>query len=127
MFSCARLVAEAVENHKYQMGDELEKPLTSQCIVTDGIRLSFIFYQLNTLCFHDDKGVKNMAWISPGVFMYRKAIFDDIEKREKTQKERKRFLLEKKDPTLHEIVLEEFNDACFETFVRMIINGCQAS
>ncbi|KAJ7333127.1 39S ribosomal protein L37, mitochondrial [Desmophyllum pertusum] len=66
MFSCARLVAEAVENHKYQMGDELEKPLTAQCIVTDGIRFSFIFYQLNTLCFHDDKGVKNMAWISPG-------------------------------------------------------------
>ncbi|KAL9965505.1 hypothetical protein ACROYT_G029311 [Oculina patagonica] len=124
MFSCARLVAEAVEKHNYQLGDELEKPLTTQCILTDGIRLSFITYQLNTLRFSDDDGVKNMAWISPGVFMYKRAIIDDIEKREKSAKERKRFRLEKKDPAKHEIVLEEFNDDCFETFARMIVNGC---
>ena len=124
MFTCARLVAEAVEKYNYQLGDVLEKPLTSQCILTDGIRLSFISYQLNTLHFSDDGGVKNMAWISPGVFMYKRAVIDDIEKREKSAKERKRFRLERKDPTKHEIVLEEFNDDCFETFVRMIVNGC---
>ena len=127
MFSCARLVAEAVENHNYQLGDELEKPLTMQCILTDGITLTFIGYQLNTLRFGDDEGVKNMAWISPGVFMYKKIEFDDIVKREKKPKEKKRFLREIKDPTKHEIVLEDFNEDCFETFVKMILNGCQGS
>lgn len=126
MFSCARLVAEAIQKHNYQMGDELEKPLTTQCILTDGIRLTFISYQLNTLSFSDDEGMKNMAWISPGVFMYKRIVFDDIEKREKSAKERKRFRRVKKDPTKHEIVLEEFNDDCFETFFKMIVNGCQA-
>ena len=129
MFVCARLVAEAVQNHKYQLGDDLEKPLTTQCIITDGIRLSFINYQLNTLCFNGDEGIKNMAWISPGVFMYKKAMFDDLEKpvSEKTVKERKRFRrpVTIKDPTKHEIVLEEFNGECFETFVKMIVNGCK--
>jgi len=127
MFSCARLVADAVQKHNYQMGDELEKPLATQCILTDGIRLTFIHYQLNTLSFSDDGGIKNMAWISPGVFMYKRIVFDDIEKREKTAKERKRFRRAKKDPAKHEIVLEDFNDECFETFVKMIVNGCHAS
>jgi len=127
MFSCARLVADAVQKHNYQMGDELEKPLATQCILTDGIRLTFIHYQLNTLSFSDDGGIKNMAWISPGVFMYKRIVFDDIEKREKTAKERKRFRRAKKDPAKHEIVLEDFNDECFETFVKMIANGCHAS
>jgi len=126
MFSCARLVAEAVQKHNYQMGDELGKPLTTQCILTDGIRLTFIHYQLNTLSFSGDGGIKNMAWVSPGVFMYKRIVFDDIEKREKTAKERKRFRRAKKDPAKHEIVLEGFNDECFETFVKMIVNGCQA-
>ena len=130
MFVCARLVAEAVQSYKYQLGDDLEKPLSSQCIITDGIRLSFINYQLNTLSFSGDEGIKNMAWISPGVFMYKKAMFEDLEKpvAEKTVKERKRFRrpVTLKDPAKHEIVLEEFNPDCFETFVKMIVNGYKA-
>lgn len=79
---------------------------------------------MNILSFSDDEGMKNMVWISLGVFMYKRIVFDDIEKREKFVKERKRFRRVKKDLIKYEIVLEEFNDDCFETFFKMIVNGC---
>ena len=93
----------------------MEKPLTAQCIATDGIRLSFLCFQLNTLDLKNDNGIKNMVWISPGVFMYDKAVLNEIPG------------ARKKDPATYEIEVQGFNDACFETFVRMILNGSQAS
>lgn len=46
-------------------GTELKKPLVTQCIVTNGHRIAFMVYQLNTLHMLDDKGVWNRCWHSP--------------------------------------------------------------
>lgn len=84
---------------------------------------------MNILSFYGDEGIKNMVWISLGVFMYKKVMFEDLEKLvvEKIVKERKRFwcLVIFKDLVKYEIVLEEFNFDCFEIFVKMIVNGCK--
>ena len=110
MFTFGRLAAEALNNGA-SLGDTLEKPLTAQCIASDGIRLSFLSYQLNTLDFVSDSGMKNMVWISPGLFMYNKAVIHETPG------------TRKKDPPTSEIELQGFNEDCFEIFVRMILNG----
>ncbi|XP_068732869.1 large ribosomal subunit protein mL37-like [Montipora capricornis] len=114
MFSFGRLAAEAL-NQGASLGGNLEKPLTTQCIATDGIRLSFLCYQLNTLDLENDDGIKNMVWITPGVFMYVKPLINEIPG------------TKKKDPPTYDVELQGFDDNCFETFVKMIINGCQES
>ena len=114
MFSFGRLAAEAL-NQGASLGGNLEKPLTTQCIATDGIRLSFLCYQLNTLDLENDDGIKNMVWITPGVFMYVKPLINEIPG------------TKKKDPSTYDVELQGFDDNCFETFVKMIINGCQES
>ena len=110
MFTFGRLAAEAL-NRGASLGDHLERPLTAQCITSDGIRLSFLSYQLNTLDFENDSGIKNMVWVSPGVFMYDKAVLNEIPG------------AKKKDPTTYEIEVQGFNEACFEMFMRMVLNG----
>ena len=114
MFTFGRLAAEAL-NQGAMLGDKLEKPLTAQCIASNGIKLSFLRYQLNTLDLESSDGIKNMAWITPGVFMYVKPVLHEIPG------------ARKKDPTTYKVELQGFNDTCFETFVRMILNGAQDS
>lgn len=114
MFTFGRLAAEAL-NQGASLGDNLEKPLTAQCIAMDGIRLSFLSYQLNTLDLENNDGIKNMAWISPGVFMYVKPVLNEIPG------------ARKKDPPTYEAELQGFDNNCLEKFVRMILNGCQDS
>ena len=110
MFTFGRLAAEALNNGA-SLGDTLEMPLMAQCIASDGIRLSFLSYQLNTLDFVSDSGIKNMVWISPGLFMYNKAVINETPG------------TRKKDPPTYETELHGFNEECFEIFVRMILNG----
>ena len=45
-------------------GKELRSPIPFQCISFDGEIFTFVCYQLNTLNFKDDSGIKNFAWIS---------------------------------------------------------------
>ena len=46
-------------------GTDLEKPLVSQCIVTNGYQIAFLVYQLNTMNLLNDKGLWNRVWYSP--------------------------------------------------------------
>lgn len=65
LFTFSRLLAQAVTKHgKGIIGQVLPEPECGQCIVTDGNRFSFIWYQLNTLDMEDLKsGVKNLVHI----------------------------------------------------------------
>ena len=69
LFTFSRLLAQAVSKHGEGIkGNVLPEPECAQCIVTDGNRFSFIWYQLNTLDMREsESGVKNMVCIErPG-------------------------------------------------------------
>lgn len=51
-------------------GTDLEKPLVSQCIVTNGYQIAFLVYQLNTMNLLNDKGLWNRVWYSPLLNLY---------------------------------------------------------
>ena len=68
VFTFGRLLAQAVNKHGDEIrGCVLPEPECAQCIVTDGNRFSFIWFQLNTLDMGKPDGVKNMVCIErPG-------------------------------------------------------------
>ena len=47
-----------------KLGEHLTNPLTTQCVVTNGIEFMFMCYQLNTLSMQEEHGIKNIAWTS---------------------------------------------------------------
>ena len=61
MFSV--LVSQAREQG-IKLGEHLNQPLTTKCIVTNGIEYLFMCYQLNTLSMQEEHGIKNIAWTS---------------------------------------------------------------
>ncbi|XP_031566388.1 39S ribosomal protein L37, mitochondrial-like [Actinia tenebrosa] len=107
MFTFGRLVNQATNLHGNQMGKILKEPLTAQCVVSDGYKLSFIIYQLNTLDFSSDEGVKNIAWVLPGMKMYEKALLEEVIP----------------ESGQYETKVEGFNRDCFEIFTNLITNG----
>jgi hypothetical protein len=111
MFTFGRLVAQATNLHGNKMGDPLNESLTAQCVVSDGYKLSFIIYQLNTLDFSSDEGVKNIAWVFPGIKMYEKALIEEVSPQSST------------DSPTYKTVVQGFNEECFELFTNIIING----
>ncbi|KAG8228472.1 hypothetical protein J437_LFUL009337 [Ladona fulva] len=44
---------------------KLDKPITLQCVHTDGRRFHFLIYQLNTLDLDGNEGIKNIVWMTP--------------------------------------------------------------
>ena len=65
MFSFGRLVAHAVCNNGESFGYRLQKPLSIRSIVYNDQKIALLCYQLNTLDFDNDEGVKNQLWLSP--------------------------------------------------------------
>lgn len=99
------LVALAMDNG-VQMGQHLDKPLVTKCAITDGIQYTMMCYQLNTLSFQEDFGIKNCAWASHSMPLF-----------EKTATKFK--------PLLYEIVdagdeLHGFSDECFKTILAFL-------
>jgi len=89
------------------LGTELEKPLVSQCVVTDGHRLMFCVYQLNSLLLNDDDGAWNRAWCSPLMPMF-----------ENTERQKKHYMLfEGADKGER---LQGFDPKCFELLVQFM-------
>lgn len=88
VFTFGRLYAQAVSKYGHKMiGYDLPQPLAAQCVVTDGCRFSFLWYQLNTLNTQDpnDDGMKNLVCIErPGLLysslesdgLFRKTLVD---------------------------------------------------
>lgn len=96
-------------NDGVQMGQHLEKPLVTKCAITDGIQFTFMCYQLNTLSFQEDTGIKNCAWSSPSMTLFTK--------QEKTATQLWSVLYESLRRT-DEVV--RFNDDCFKTFLAFL-------
>ena len=47
----------------YKIGQVLPKPMAIKCIATNGISLSLVCFQLNTLDLESSSGMKNFAWV----------------------------------------------------------------
>lgn len=89
LYTFAALLAQAVEQHGDSvLGTKIPKPECAQCIVTNGKRFSFIWYQLNTLKMGDpNKGIKNLVRVESPGFLYSK-----LEKIQGARKRQKRII-----------------------------------
>ncbi|XP_057309399.1 uncharacterized protein LOC130647527 [Hydractinia symbiolongicarpus] len=74
--SFAQLIAQA-QTVGTLHGTDLKEPLLTQCVVTNGHRICFMVYQLNTLHLTDDKGLWNRCWYSPVLDMYERKNTED--------------------------------------------------
>ena len=115
MFTFAHLVAKALSCQGNKLGEVVQEPLTAQCVVTNGIKTSLLCYQLNTLDFENDDGVKNIVWVNEGSLMYKKAKIEEFPGPHR------------KAPKIYEPVIEEFNNDFFELFTHMLLNRARKS
>jgi len=109
MFSS--LVALAM-NSGVQMGQHLEEPLVTKCAITDGIQFTLMCYQLNTLSFQEDSGIKNCAWASPSMNLFTK--------QEKTAAQVRAVLYESLERGNE---VSGFSDECFKTILAFICHN----
>lgn len=65
MFSFGRLVERAVCKDRASIGETLQSPMSIRSIVYNDKKMTLLCYQLNTLDFDNDEGVKNQLWLSP--------------------------------------------------------------
>ena len=89
LYTFAALVAQAVERQGESIiGTEIPEPECGQCIVTNGKRFSYIWYQLNTLNMEDiNAGIKNLVHVeSPGL------LYSKIEKIKGAPKRQRRIV-----------------------------------
>ena len=72
VFTFGRLCAQAVAKYGQDIiGRDLPSPECAQCVVTNGHKVSFIWYQLNTLDTGNlTTGIKNLAFIERAGLMY---------------------------------------------------------
>jgi len=99
------LVALAMDSG-VKMGEHLETPLVTKCVITDGIQFTLMCYQLNTLSFQEDSGIKNCAWASHSMNLFEKSA-------------------SKVRPVLYEILdagddVPGFNDECFKSILAFL-------
>ncbi|XP_041373377.1 39S ribosomal protein L37, mitochondrial-like [Gigantopelta aegis] len=65
----------AVANARKRFGDRIQtlpEPISVQCVNMDETSINFLFFQLNTLNFGSDDGVKNIAWVDSGNVLFEK-------------------------------------------------------
>jgi len=111
MFTFAHLVASAIRYHGNALGQVLKQPLTAQCIITNGFKMSLLCYQLNTLDLRVDSGVKNIVWLQEGSRMFEKTKIEKFPGQKREQQ------------TRYEPIIEGFNEDVFRLFTRMLLNG----
>ncbi len=72
VFTFGRLCAQAVSKYGEEIiGQDLPQPECAQCIVTNGQRFSFLWYQLNTLKTDSlSEGIKNLVFIDRAGMLY---------------------------------------------------------
>ncbi|XP_077985806.1 large ribosomal subunit protein mL37-like [Glandiceps talaboti] len=77
---------------------DLETPIVTHAIGTNGRRWSFVTFQLNTLKLRNDDGIRNMVWLSSNQYLYQ-----TITKREQ--------------------IIEEMNPDVFKKFLACYVDG----
>nr|XP_054760260.1 39S ribosomal protein L37, mitochondrial-like [Lytechinus pictus] len=70
MFAFANAISRAKLQYGVDAAIDLEKPIVTQCIVSTGVKFTFMQVQLNTLNMDPDEGIKNMVWVDEGNEMY---------------------------------------------------------
>ena len=84
----------------------LPEPVCVQSVSLDHQTLNFVCFQLNTLAFDSDNGVKNQVWVSGGQQLYRKILAQ---------------------PWMPKVIryerLEDFNPAAFQQLLAFYLNG----
>ena len=65
MFSFGQLIQNAVCEGVALFGNSLPNPVSIRCIVYNDQKMALLCYQLNTLDFDSDEGIKNQVWLSP--------------------------------------------------------------
>ena len=70
MFTMYTQLAAQAQSSGILHGMELEQPLVTQCIVSNGHLVSMMLFQLNTLNMLTDKGLWNRCWYLPAREMF---------------------------------------------------------
>eukprot|EP00794_Sanderia_malayensis_P014212 gene14212-15695_t len=110
LYSFANAYTHALAQPENSLGMDRIKPVSVQCIINNGRHLTFLCYQLNTLDFTTDNGVKNLAWIEENVPMFEDAHLKiPGNKRYKGVKETS-------------ICVDGLNKEAFEKFLKFVVN-----
>ena len=81
----------------------LREPISTQCVTTNGISFNFVCFQLNTLNFDSEEGVKNLVWFDNNCEMYKKIL--------------------PKRAMLRNTKYEDYNPEVFQKFLAFYMNG----
>ena len=103
---------------------DLPTPIVTQCIVTNGVKFSFIHVQLNTLRLNSSDGPKNMVWLDAENPLYLDMYPQNIKiyRTKGNRKTDKRYWkpLVKRDP---ELGCRELDVGVFKKFLGCYLNG----
>ncbi len=83
----------------------LPEPISTQCVVTDGDKYTFIAYQLNTLNLNSMDGIKNLAWVDSDNYMFQRIV--------------------PKRAMLRNTRYEDYDPSVFQKFMAMYVNGAK--
>ena len=84
---------------------QLPAPVCLQCVHTDGITFHFTAFQLNTLDFTSNDGIKNFVWFDNDNKLFNK--------------------IEPKRAMLRNTKYEDYDPEVFKKFLAVYLNGAQ--
>ncbi|XP_071806834.1 large ribosomal subunit protein mL37-like [Asterias amurensis] len=123
MFAFANALCRAKQQYGVEEVD-LPTPIVTQCIVTNGVKFSFIHVQLNTLRLDSSDGPKNMVWLDAENPLYLDMYPQNIKiyRTKGNRKTDKRYWkpLVKRDP---ELGCRELDIGVFKKFLGCYLNG----
>ena len=89
----------------------LPEPISVQCVNLSDTALNFTCFQLNTLNFDNDQGIKNFVWFDTGNQLFSRHLPQPW----------------KEDEFYHKRRYENFNPAPFDKMLALILNGLPVS
>ncbi|XP_071958225.1 large ribosomal subunit protein mL37-like [Antedon mediterranea] len=127
MFAFGNALSRARLQYGVDADIDLETPIVSQGVATDGASFSFAVVQLNTLRLASDDGIKNMVWLDADNLLYDDQYPQDIKivksnKRKKTRKWYIKKMITKRDP---EVGCQELNMDIFRKFLALYVHGAE--
>lgn len=98
----------ALASAKQRFGSDvktLPEPISVQCILTNGFKFHFTCFQLNTLDFSTNNGIKNLVWFDSDNALFNKIL--------------------PKRAMLRNTKYEDYNPEVFKKFLALYLNGAQ--
>ncbi|XP_033110045.1 39S ribosomal protein L37, mitochondrial-like [Anneissia japonica] len=127
MFAFGNALARARLKYGIDNDIDLETPIVTQSVATDGVNLSFVVVQLNTLRMTSNDGIKNMVWLDADNQLYNDQFPQDIKivksnKRRKTTKSYIKKMITKRDP---EVGCQDLDMDVFRKFLSLHVHGAE--